>query len=369
VAVLSPPPYAQSGSYSALADRVGSISAWKYDNPASRLAPYSAVVARATNIDFAHSLAGSQLTVGVGLAIVAGTEDLFQWSYVFHNPANLVINVPDAPAGQSRRDLIVARVRDAFYSGAITDADLVLVQGTPAASNPQDPVLPPNSYAIKRAERTGTGAVTITDLFEYTVSPGGITPARAGVASARLPNYAGEYRDVANVLQRGTAQGGTWEPIAANGPFSSFQPTLVAGANTLNLGSTGTRICYWQKIGRVVWVAYEFVWGGTGQQGFTGTIITQLPPGIVSAPVEQNVPAKLFIPGSQGAGSGAYMGQLQVMANASTGAPRWPQNSTSNLLAQYKVSDNGGAGQGVPAVANYPDGGNLTINGWLLANA
>lgn len=78
-----------------------------------------------------------------------------------------IADVSAVPGGQSRNDLIVARINVGQYNTYTFEA----VIGTPAATGTQvDPALPPNSFVLARVTRaSGAGAITagqITDLRE-----------------------------------------------------------------------------------------------------------------------------------------------------------------------------------------------------------
>lgn len=367
--ILTPPPYAQAGSYTAQADRAVTSARWTADNPTTRLGPYSGVIPRATSIDFPHVVAGNTVTVGKGAAVVAGTEASTQYAYHVQSDGDMAFTPASAPAGQSIVYLIVLRVRDAFYSGASTDADMVLLAGTPAASNPPDPALPANSYAIKRIVKTASAAPVVTTVWEYQASAGGIIPARAA-SPTRLPMFAGQYRDDgAGRLQRGTSEGGAWETIASVAGPSTFTPELTNASGNLHLGSGGgnVRICYYEKIGRWVRVAYYFQWGTSPWSATPGPIRTQLPPGVTGAALEQLTSAKLYVPSSQAAGDGIYDGKGIVPSGSVQMQPYFPLNNDDTRIGQYQLATTANVpGGGVPAVGGYPQGGSLSITGVIL---
>jgi hypothetical protein len=90
--------------------------------------------------------------VAAGQAIVKGSENATtQGTYHVTNDANVDLTHAAADGTNPRRDLIVLKIRDAFYSGANKDAQLLIVQGTPAGS-PVDPSLAshPNNITLAR---------------------------------------------------------------------------------------------------------------------------------------------------------------------------------------------------------------------------
>ncbi len=111
------------------------------------------------------------VNVAAGEAIVPGTESaVAQGSYHVVNDATVNLTIAASNPTNPRNDLIVARVRDADYSGADRDWLLAVITGTPAAS-PADPTPPANSVTLARvrvdAAATSIVAGKITDLRPY----------------------------------------------------------------------------------------------------------------------------------------------------------------------------------------------------------
>lgn len=130
--------------------------------------------------------AGANMSVDIakGSAVVFGTENEQQGTYGVTNDATVNVVIGAADPTNPRRDLIVARVRDAFYSGGTNAWALEAVAGTAAAS-PVDPTVPNNTLVLARvAVAAAAGSITnanITDL--HPSIPVGIYPAN----SARRP--------------------------------------------------------------------------------------------------------------------------------------------------------------------------------------
>lgn len=104
-----------------------------------------------------------KVQVAAGLASIVGTVSAEQGPYAFYNDAALELTIAAANPTNPRRDLVVAQVRDAVYGGLDTDARLVVVQGTPAAS-PSDPSLSAHPNALVLARVTvAAGATSITN--------------------------------------------------------------------------------------------------------------------------------------------------------------------------------------------------------------
>jgi hypothetical protein len=122
--------------------------------------------------DFAVTQNGTpNMTVNVaaGGAFIRGTQNANQGAYHVWNDGTVNLSISAADATNGRRDLVIAQVRDAFYSGATNDARITVVTGTPAAS-PADPSLSsfPNALVLARitvaAGDTAINTADITDL-------------------------------------------------------------------------------------------------------------------------------------------------------------------------------------------------------------
>jgi hypothetical protein len=110
--------------------------------------------------------AGANMSVDVssGAALVPGTVVTHQGFYYVFNDGTVNLTIAPSDPSNPRHDLIVARVRDSFYSGADNDAELIVVTGTPAGS-PADPDLAALGYTNYQALArvfVGTGVTSIT---------------------------------------------------------------------------------------------------------------------------------------------------------------------------------------------------------------
>src|SRR5262245_58308947 len=74
------------------------------------------------------------VNVAIGHAWVDGTENASQGTYHLYNDATLNVAISAAHATNARKDLIVARIKDAAYSGASNAGSIEVVTGTPAGS-------------------------------------------------------------------------------------------------------------------------------------------------------------------------------------------------------------------------------------------
>jgi len=89
------------------------------------------------------------VNVATGQVVIPGTEGTYQGAYICENRGSLSVAIAAADATNPRYDLIVARVRDAAYSGATNTFAIEAVTGTPAAS-PAEPTVPANSWVLAR---------------------------------------------------------------------------------------------------------------------------------------------------------------------------------------------------------------------------
>lgn len=116
------------------------------------------------------------VNVASGQVYVPGTEGTKQGTYVCVNDATKNITITAADGSNPRIDIIVAKVQDTLYSGAVNSWSLVVVTGTPAGS-PAVPTAPANSVTIAQIA-VGTGVTSIvtaniTDKRFYAAALGG----------------------------------------------------------------------------------------------------------------------------------------------------------------------------------------------------
>ena len=108
-----------------------------------------------------------QVTLTAGQAWIKGTEVANQGTYFVQSNGPVVVNIAAADPVDPRLDRIVARVRDADYSGAVRSWALEVVAGTPSPS-PVLPAVPANSISICSvlvpAGAASTPTANLTDL-------------------------------------------------------------------------------------------------------------------------------------------------------------------------------------------------------------
>lgn len=118
---------------------------------------------------------GMNVTVAGGRAFISGTQGTYQGSYFAENRGTSTLTVSGGHATYTRKDLVVARIEDAAYSGATNAWSLAIIAGTPAAS-PAEPSAPANSITLAMitvpAGATSIAQVTITDRRVVSIPPG-----------------------------------------------------------------------------------------------------------------------------------------------------------------------------------------------------
>lgn len=104
--------------------------------------------------------------VAAGGAIVPGTEETGQGSYYVYNDASVDLTATSAHATYNRKDIVVARVYDQFYSGAVDEWALEIIAG-PEDGTDVVPATPDNAIVIAElnidATTTGITNALITD--------------------------------------------------------------------------------------------------------------------------------------------------------------------------------------------------------------
>lgn len=116
-------------------------------------------------------------TVTSGAGVIYDSGFAAQGPYVFELPASKSVALPARPAsGQSRIDLVIARVYDSDAGvGAAKELKIELVAGVPGAS-PSAPTLPALSLELARLTVPASGTVAVTGSSRRSVAAGGILP-------------------------------------------------------------------------------------------------------------------------------------------------------------------------------------------------
>lgn len=183
--------------------------------------------------------------------------------YIAYNDATVVLNITAADATNPRKDIVVATVSDAYYSGSTNTVALAVIAGTASAS-PTPPSTPSNSILLATiavaANTTTISSGNITDGRVVTTSNliNGISlPLAGGSLTGNLTTAIGttalaplKFQTATNLLS--TPVGG------------SVEYDGVAGYLTPNGSATG---------GRAV-IPAEFFYSNSGQRTLTAGVTT-----------------------------------------------------------------------------------------------
>lgn len=183
--------------------------------------------------DFAVTQNGTPdmtVIVAAGSGFVRGTEALAQGVYASFNDAPVSLAVSAADPTNARKDLVVLKARDAFYSGASTDMSLAIVTGTPAAS-PSDPSIPANALVLARitvpAAATSVITAYITDLRTFATALGGVQRCTSTTRPTSSSLFEGLYIDESDTNRLWRYDGANW--VLVEGAHPNVQLTRSTG--------------------------------------------------------------------------------------------------------------------------------------------
>jgi hypothetical protein len=147
----TPPSWLQNGSHPAENDRLTTQALWAT----------TGIIKSDSLAVTQNSPAGLTVLVSSGWAAIVGTTQANMGTYVGYNDATVVLSITTADPTNPRIDLVCLTVNDAYYTGALNNAVLQVVAGTPAGS-PVAPALPANSISLATVA-VGAGATAITN--------------------------------------------------------------------------------------------------------------------------------------------------------------------------------------------------------------
>jgi hypothetical protein len=185
------------------------------------------------------------VNVAAGKAFIDGTENANQGAYLAVNDATVNLAISASSPTNPRKDLIVAKVQDAEWSGATNSWSLAVVTGTPAAS-PAEPAVPANAVVLAlvdiAANATSITNANITDRRRRAFTLGGIvvctsttrptTPYEGQIIYETDTDKVYSY-DGTNWAPPKNVHGGTLGYAAASGntAVSGAGPTDIAGCS------------------------------------------------------------------------------------------------------------------------------------------
>lgn len=282
-----------------------------------------------------------------------------------------------ANGSNPRIDYVVIRIRDGDVDASppARTADIVILQGTPAAS-PAEPTAQLTDGDFILAAVTIRAATTqvldgdISGRRVYAAARGGIYP--ASTVDTRVGGMPGQVRY--NLTSRGfegwDGVAAAWVPFASLVQWTSFAPDLyyqppstsVDFSKICSLGTGKTVSCRYQVQGKRLYLNYFFDWGSTPYDMGWGAIFTVLPAGLF-AKQDTHLHAKLFVGRSTNT---HWLGNCYVFAASNIMYPQFPFTSSDNRLGNYQVSSSSSrlSGTGIPFISgSWPDGGLLIISG------
>jgi hypothetical protein len=147
----TPPSWLQNGSHPAENDRLTTQALWAT----------TGIIKSDSLAVTQNSPVGLSVRVASGWAAVVGTIQANMGTYVGYNDATATLSINAADPTNPRIDLVCLTVNDSYYTGALDNAILQVVAGTPAGS-PVAPTLPANSISLATVA-VGAGATSITN--------------------------------------------------------------------------------------------------------------------------------------------------------------------------------------------------------------
>jgi hypothetical protein len=175
MAIHTPPSWLQNGSHPAENDRLTTQA----------LYATTGIIGSSSLAVSANSPAGMSVVVASGWAAIIGDIQPNMGSYVGFNDDDVVLTIATANPTNPRIDVVCMTVNDSYYTGALDNVVLQVIQGT-AAGSPVAPAIPDNSITLANVL---VGA-TVTQI-----NTGNITDTRVAVTSnldiSSLPPQAG----------------------------------------------------------------------------------------------------------------------------------------------------------------------------------
>jgi hypothetical protein len=268
VAPINPPSFLQAGTYPARVDRLSQSSAMAPDHGAGALAIRGGVRPTPSNTGLQVTQRASPamfVTVAAGVGYVPA-QSAVGGCYVVNNDASYDVAIAAAHGTLGRRDLIIARVYDAEYSGASNIWGLESITGT-AAGSPVLPATPAGSIALAQVQvNAGSSTVTnanITDLRAYTTALGGTVPC---LSTARPASpYEGMAIYETNNNRPKWWNGTTWEGWSDEDFLTTSDLASYLSANGYLTASYLTSNGYLTQsnLDALTWSNYTPIWGAS----------------------------------------------------------------------------------------------------------
>lgn len=181
----------------------------------------------------ANSTPALQVQVSAGRAFINGTLNPQQGTYHCINDSPVTLNVEASSASLPRKDIVVAVVEDAYYSGAANAWSVKIIAGVPAAV-PTVPVTPANAIVLAEVNVAASASVitnvNILDRRVYATSKL-TTQVRSGPTSA-LPT-------TGQIIGQQWLATDTNQMLHWNG--SAWTPSALTASDVLDLTPRFTR--------------------------------------------------------------------------------------------------------------------------------
>lgn len=182
-----------------------------------------------------------------GVAFVPGTEGAKQGVYVCVNDATDTVTLDAAHGSLPRIDLVVAKVRDAVYSGVSNDWLIDKVTGT-AAGSPVAPTAPVNSITLATVNRTAADDTVsnsdIVDSRTFVTGVGGIIICTASTRPGITTVAIGQAIYETDTQRFAFSDGSTYVDtiMAANFSTTDVQVFTASGTWTKPTGAQRVRV-------------------------------------------------------------------------------------------------------------------------------
>lgn len=303
--------------------------------------------------------ASMAVTVSAGAVVIPRTN---QQGYVGVLTAAGNVDIGTANATNPRIDVVIARVRDSDLGDASNGVwskgwGVEVVAGTPSAS----PVAPsltgipciPLAEVRVDASVTSIASGKITDKRYFTRASG--APRLDYNDGGRTGNNPWDLRQQIGTGILDTWDGSAWVPLAQPGAWTAYTPTVTATGGALNLGSGGSIIGRYVRLGKtlILRIRMEI---GSGNDTKSGTVLFGLPAGmtISSAAPEQTGSVKLY----NGPSGAIYPGVVYAPGGTTTIQAFMPESAAVSSLAALRSANSPGVpGTGIPSI-----GGQYTLD-------
>lgn len=263
--LISPPGYLQAGTYDAVKDRQYITSHKFYPLSTDPLRARTGILPNADTAQGNVSVSLLNVSVQPFRAIVTNTFVANGGDYEVVSPATETRAVGTSSPTLNRIDTIGVLVRDAFYSGAANDVDVVILPGTAVAGTPAAPTRPAGFMPMYDLTMLANATTpTVTDLRKRTGLAGTpIMPFTNQIGEAGV--YVGESRflPASGVMPQRMIVWG------ADGQWHGTVPFTLTMGSWLLTSATADRIIASLSIPDPGY-AYRLLWSGAVWASFDG---------------------------------------------------------------------------------------------------